>query len=337
MKYLSGLARAVERHGGRIYTDSPVEETEGGRNARAWVRGGRSVRAEALVIATNAPIRERVSVHTKQAPYRTYAIAAEVPKGAVPDALYWDTADPYHYVRLHERANGHQLLICGGEDRRTGDEEDTPARFAALERWCRARFPIREVRFRWSGQVMEPIDGLAFIGRNAHDDDNVFVATGDSGQGMTHGTLAGAILTALILGKKNDWAEIYDPRRVRVRALPSFVRSNFDVAKSYAEWLAGVEGEVEREVEIENGEGAIVRRSGHPVAVHRDARGELHERSAVCTHLGCIVHWNPNEKSWDCPCHGSRFDPKGEVIHGPATSPLAEVPERARREQPAHR
>jgi nitrite reductase/ring-hydroxylating ferredoxin subunit len=240
-------------------------------------------------------------------------------------------------VRLHPRANGHQLLICGGEDRRTGDDGDNVARYVELERWCRERFPIRDVRFRWSGQVMEPIDGLAFIGRNAHDEDNVYVASGDSGQGMTHGTLAGAILTALILGRKNDWAEIYDPRRVNLRALPSFLKANLDVARSYAEWLAGVEGEVEREVEIEKGEGAILRRRGRPIAAYRDARGELHERSAVCTHLGCIVHWNPTEKSWDCPCHGSRFDPKGEVVNGPATKPLAEVPEPARRESAATR
>jgi nitrite reductase/ring-hydroxylating ferredoxin subunit len=259
-------------------------------------------------------------------------IGAEVDAGAVPDALYWDTGHPYHYVRLQPLGEGRALLLCGGEDRRTGDTEDTAARYAALESWCRGRFPIGEVEYRWSGQVMEPFDGLAFIGRNAHDDDNVFIATGDSGQGITHGTLAGAILSALVQGRKNAWAEIYDPSRVRSRALGKFVGATLEVAKSYAEWVGGTDDDAEREEEIPRGEGRLLRRRGHPIAAYRDDRGALHERSAVCTHLGCLVHWNPLEKTWDCPCHGSRFTPEGEVVNGPATAELSEVPERARRE-----
>jgi glycine/D-amino acid oxidase-like deaminating enzyme/nitrite reductase/ring-hydroxylating ferredoxin subunit len=332
LKYLRGLAQAVERHGGRIHTGSHVEATGGGRRAWARTSDGCTVYAGALVIATNTPIRELVSVHLKQAPYRSYVIGAEVAAGAVPDALYWDTADPYHYVRLQPLGKRRALLLCGGEDRRTGDSEDTAERYGALERWCRERFPIGPVEYRWSGQIVEPIDGLAFIGKNAHDDDNVFIATGDSGQGMTHGTLAGAILAALVQGKSNSWAEVYDPSRIRARSLGKFVAATVDVAKSYAEWIGGTEDESEREEEIPRGEGRLLRRRGHPIAAFRDDEGELHERSAVCTHLGCLVHWNPLEKTWDCPCHGSRFTPEGEVVNGPATAELAEVPERARRE-----
>src|SRR5436309_328460 len=222
--------------------------------------------------------------------------------------------------------NGYDLLIVGGEDHKSGQADDTMLRHARLESWARTRFPmIDEIEFTWGGQVMETIDGLAFIGRNPSDEDNVFIATGDSGMGITHGTIAGMLLTDLILGKKNPWEAIYDPSRKPVRAAHNFAKENLNVAMKYAEWLTPSEvGSVE---EIKFGSGAVMRRGLRKVAVYRDEVGKAFEMSATCPHLGCIVHWNEAEKSWDCPCHGSRFDPSGRVINGPANTPLAQVHE----------
>jgi glycine/D-amino acid oxidase-like deaminating enzyme len=194
-------------------------------------RTGATIAAETIV-ATNTPINNRVILHTKQAPYRTYVIGVSVPRGSLPKGLYWDTSDPYHYVRVARvREHSDDLLIVGGEDHKTGQADDTEERFARLEAWTRDRFPmVLQVASRWSGQVMEPVDGLAFIGRNPMDAPNIYTATGDSGNGMTHGIIAGMLLTALIMGRDNPWAILYDPSRRTLRALQEFGRENVNVA-----------------------------------------------------------------------------------------------------------
>ena len=324
LKYLAGLARAIKRDGGRIYTNTHASKIEGGRVARVETTGGAVVTSDSVVVATNTPVNDRFAIHTKQAAYLTYVIAARVPSGSVTKALYWDTPDPYHYVRLQTVGRGedaYDLLISGGEDHKSGQADDAGRRFAALERWTRARFPVGDVEYRWSGEVMEPVDSLAFIGRNPSDEENVFIATGDSGNGMTHGTIAGILNTDLIMGRENEWATLYEPSRKTLRALPEFASENLNVAAQYADHLTP--GEVDSTDEIGRGEGAIVRRGLKKVAVYRDEAGATHELSAVCTHLGCVVDWNSLEKTWDCPCHGSRFDASGRVINGPANSDLA--------------
>jgi len=330
-EYLAGLAAAVVRDGGRLATWSPVVRVEGGEGARAVTRAGHSVRANAIVVATNTPINDLVVIHAKQAAYRTYVVAAHVPRGSIVRALYWDGswygADPYHYVRLGcSAASGEELLIVGGEDHKSGQADDGTARFARLERWLRSHFPsAREIAFRWSGQVMEPNDRVALIGRNPLDADNVLVATGDSGTGLTHGTIAGMLLSDLLLERKNPWVELYDPSRKSLRAAGEFARENLNVVAQYGDWLrpgglSGVGG-------IAPGSGAVIQRGLRKVACYRDPSGSLIERSAVCPHLGCIVRWNAVEHSWDCPCHGSRFDPEGRVLHGPASADLAALGE----------
>lgn len=324
MKYLHGLSRAIHRDGGHIFTGTDVREVSGGAEASVRTRDGHTVRAGAVVVATNSPIIDRVVVHTKQVPYMTYAIGMRV-TGTVPDHLYWDTADPYHYIRLQRVGEGEEardVLIVGGEDHHTGEDYRAGERFDRLAAWTRERFPVDEVQFRWSGMVYEPVDYLAFIGRNPMDDDNVYIATGDSGHGMTHGTIAGMLISDQILGHENPWEGLYDPSRVSLRAAKEFVRANLKVARHYLEWVTGSEQEVASSEDVSPGSGAVVRRDGVAVAVYRDADGVAHEMSAMCTHLGCIVHWNNVESSWDCPCHGSRFAPTGEVINGPAPTPL---------------
>jgi len=316
LKYLARLAQAIEHDGGRIFTGTHVTSIEGG--VPAVVQAGQHVvTADAVVVATNVPVNDRVTIHTKQAPYMTYVIAARVPQGTVPQVLSWDTGDPYHYIRLHG-----DLLIIGGEDHKSGQASDTPERHRRLEAWARKRFPMMgAVEYAWGGQVMETQDGLAFIGRNPADHDNVYVVTGDSGMGITHGTIAGMLLSDLILGQTNPWAKLYDPARVTLGAAVDFARENSNVALQYTEWLTG--GDVASVDEIRPDSGAIVRKGLEKIAVYRDPQGKLHERNAACPHLGCVVHWNRAETTWDCPCHGSRFDRYGKVINGPANRDLA--------------
>ncbi|MBV9126109.1 MAG: FAD-dependent oxidoreductase [Planctomycetes bacterium] len=329
LKYLAGLVGAIQGRGGRIYTETHATQIEGGTPARITVKGGSTVTAEAVVVATNTPVNDLLALHTKQAPYLTYAIGAVVPRGSVTRALYWDTLEYYHYIRLQPGPGGNDLLIVGGEDHKAGQATDQAERWNRLEQWSRERFPMMgAVEYRWSGMVMETLDGLAFIGPNPMDAANVYIVTGDSGMGMTHGTIAGILLTDLILGRDNSWSKIYDPSRKPAwgMAWKEFLIENANVAGQYAkDWLSG--GDVSSIEAIPPGLGAVLRRGLTKVAVYRDEQGTVHERSAVCPHLGCMVHWNGAEKTWDCPCHGSRFDALGRVANGPANTPLAEVKE----------
>ncbi len=330
LKYLASLARAIQDRGGRIFTNSHADHIEGGDAAKVEV-GGHTVHADAIVVATNAPINDMFAIHTKQAPYMTYVIGARVPKGSVTDALYWDTLHAYHYVRIQPMPaeKGHpayDLLIVGGEDHKSGQADDTMERHTRLKSWVEVRFPMMEdVEFNWAGQCMETIDGLAFIGRNPMDKENVFIVTGDSGMGLTHGTIAGMLLSDLILGKSNPWESLYSPARRSLRAIGNFTKESLNAAKQYLDWLTP--GEVESVGEIEPGSGAVLRRGLKKTACYRDGNGKVCEMSAVCPHLGCIVHWNGAESSWDCPCHGSRFDKHGKMINGPANVDLSPIEE----------
>ena len=318
--YLNGLTRAIRRDGGRLFDHTHATTIEGGENAHVETSHGAVVTCDVIVVATNTPVNDRVAIHTKQAPYVTYVIGAEVPKGSITRALYWDTLDPYHYIRL-QSYDDRDVLIVGGEDHKTGQADDCVDRFARLEQWTRDHFPqIDDVEFRWSGQVMEPSDYLAFIGRNPLDSDNVFIATGDSGQGMTHGTIAGILLTDLIQGRKNRWEDLYSPSRVTLRALTDYASENINVAGQFTDYLTA--GDIQSVNELKPGHGAVMREGLSKVAVYRDDSGTIHRRSAVCPHLGCVVSWNACERTWDCPCHGSRFTAEGRVYNGPANTDL---------------
>lgn len=322
LAYLEGLARAIVARGGRIHCGTHVAEVEDGQPTRVKTADGHTVSAGATVVATNTPINNRFILHTKQAPYRTFVVGLRVARDAVPWLQWWDTLDPYHYVRIAGRLDDqHDLLVVGGEDHKTGQAGDAPQRFERLAAWARQRFPVLgEPLYRWSGQVMEPVDGLAFIGRNPGDD-HVFVCTGDSGNGMTHGTIAGMLLTDLVLGRENPWSRAYHPSRKSVKSAGEFARENANVVVQYKDWVTS--GDAKKVEDIPPGEGAVVRHRLHKLAVYRDPDGHACAFDATCPHLGCIVEWNGTEKSWDCPCHGSRFDTQGRVINGPAVSGLA--------------
>ncbi|MEP6494713.1 MAG: FAD-dependent oxidoreductase [bacterium] len=337
LQYLAGLASAIVRGGGRIYCDTKAASVAGGAQCTVKTESKNTITADAVCVCTNASIADMYATHLKQAPYRTFVIAAVVPRGSVTPALYWDTAHPYHYVRVHqleEPEDGaldgdtqYDAIMVGGEDHKTAHDDDAERRWGRLETWMRQRWPqALEVVFRWSGQVLEPNDFIAFIGRNPDGAENVYLASGDSGQGMTHGTIAGLLLTDLIRKIPSDWESIYDPKRVslRPRAIEEFAKENADVALRYVRDHI-TPGDVASVDHIPRGEGRILRRGLHKVAAYRSADGKVHMHSAACTHLKCIVDWNSAEKSWDCPCHGSRFDPYGKVINGPAVTDLDDV------------
>jgi glycine/D-amino acid oxidase-like deaminating enzyme/nitrite reductase/ring-hydroxylating ferredoxin subunit len=325
--YERGLAAAIRRRGGTLVRNAHVTAVE--ENGAVMVRtsSGAELRADAAVVATNSPFNLPVSVHLKQSAYRSYVIAADLPGGRVPHMLFWDSEEPFHYVRLARNGAGDEVLVVGGEDHKTGQDDEGPEpRFARLEEWTRRRFPdVGRVTGRWSGQIMESMDGLAFIGP-ASAGSRVHLVTGDSGNGFTHATIAGMLLGDLLCGRENPWSALYDPSRIRVRGLPEAARENLNVAAQLAAWVAP--GEAHAVDDVAPGHGAIVRRGLHLVAAYRDPDGRLHECSAVCPHLRCVVAWNATERSWDCPCHGSRFDPTGRVVHGPAIRDLG-PPEKA--------
>ena len=335
LKYLYGLAAAIQRfpgNRGQIFTNTHVSKVNGGSKANVVTAGGQTVHAEAIVLATNTPFNDRVVMHTKQASYRTYTLAARIPKGSVTLALYWDTPDPYHYVRLQEVTEGprggtprYDLLLVGGEDHKVG-QGDPEMSLQRLEDWTRERFPmIQQIDYAWSGQVQEPNDSLGYAGRDPLNNDNVYIITGDSGHGMTHSTLGAILVTDLIQERSNPWADLYDPGRVTLRpaAAYEYVKENLNVAAEYTELFTG--GDVASADEIAPGSGAVMRRGVMKVAVYRDPQGQVHECSAICPHLHCVVHWNGLENSWDCPCHGSRFDALGKLLIGPANEDLASL------------
>jgi glycine/D-amino acid oxidase-like deaminating enzyme/nitrite reductase/ring-hydroxylating ferredoxin subunit len=323
-RYLAGLAGAIVEAGGRIH-----EHTEAGEfsdHPLSLTANGHRITCGDIVIATHNPLvgvggtTGATLFQTKLALYSSYVVAGRVAKGVVPDVLLWDTADPYRYFRVDPHRN-HDVVILGGEDHKTGQAADIAERYLRLEQALAALAPGVELTHRWSGQVIETPDGLPYIGATA---EHQYAGTGYAGNGITFGTLAGMMIADRILGRANPWTDLFDPARKALRhGLWDYLKEN----TSYPYYLirdrfAGAEGRSLRSVK--RGEGKVVERSGSRVAAYRDPDGTLTVRSATCTHMGCLVRWNPGEKTWDCPCHGSRFATDGTVISGPAESPLGE-------------
>lgn len=324
LRFVHGLARAAAAAGVSIHGDSFVSDVDSENDVvTVKTRGGVRVQAKAVVVATNTPFTDYANVHTKQAPYRTYVVTLAVKPGSVPDAMYFDDEDPYHYCRLIREAGDRELLIVGGEDHKCGQAQDGAERLDRLEAWARAHFNgLGERTHGWSGQVFEPADALGLNGRQP-DREHVYMITGDSGDGLTNGISGARLVTDLIRGRANPLEDVYDPAR-RPKSLKEFARENLNVVKVFTldRLTAGMGTDID---DLAPGEGRVVRRNGGAVAAYRAEDGTVHECSALCTHMRCVVHWNPLESSWDCPCHGSRFSPTGEVIMGPAMSPLEEA------------
>jgi glycine/D-amino acid oxidase-like deaminating enzyme/nitrite reductase/ring-hydroxylating ferredoxin subunit len=327
IKYLAGLAAAYRRARGALHTKTRVQKIQGGDPCAVTTEAGHTVTAKAVVVATNSPFDAGVLLHTRMSAYTTFAVALAVPRGTVPHGLYWDTEDPYHYVRVHPGKGESDYLVVGGEDHKTGQADDQPARWDRLEEWTREKVPAAgAVKHHWSGQVFETHDGLGLIGA-APWGENVFVITGDSGMGMTHGTLGARLVANLIRGTDDPLAPVYSPSRWMPKALLTFLSENANVAAQYRDWFTG--GEVKSADDIPPGHGAIVRRGLKKLAVYKEKDGTVCESSAACPHMGAVVRWNPGEETWDCPAHGSRFTCDGKVLHGPAVKGLTPAEEPA--------
>jgi len=324
--YLQALARAFVEEGGLFFENTPVTRVEDGAPCRVHTPNG-SVLAQSVVLATHVPFSSRVLLQTKLAAYRTYAVAAPL-VGPMADGLFWDTQDPYHYIRTH-RIDETPHLIVGGEDHRVGAEEgEEPQAFAKLEAYVKERFRDRVLTptFRWSGQILESVDGLPFVGKDAGAE-HIFVSTGYAGNGITLGTLAGVVLADLVRGLENPWRELLEATRVKpLASAKAFVAENMAFPKHFLLDHLKRARSKDTLASLARGQGDVFRVQKERLAVYRGEDGQLSACSAICPHLGCLVHWNPSEKSWDCPCHGSRFAPDGKVLNGPASSPLAAKP-----------
>lgn len=334
LKYLNGLARAIIKNGGMIFTETWVTQIQAGQVNSVLTDEGFEIQAGSVVVATNVPFNDKLNVQTKLAPYRSYILCVQIPKNEMTDMLLWDTNEPFHFMQLIQNKNWKSdLLLVGGEDHRTGQDGNPENRYRNLKQWIQNKIRIEpEVVARWSGQVIQSTDYLGFIGRNPGNEEDIFIITGDSGQGLTNGTLGAMIIRDLILKRPNRWAELYNPSRVKVKALNNYLSENIRSALAYGDWLSS--GEFDEINRIPLGEGAILREGAKKIAVYRDSYGHPHVFSAVCPHLGGVVRWNSLEKTWECPCHGSRFHCQGEVINGPAPQGLYRFEERIEDQSP---
>lgn len=319
-KYLLALAERVEGGGGFIFENSKALDVEEGEPCRVITERG-TITATDVIVATNMPFLDRGLFFTKVHPMRSYAVAGYVSEGAAaPEGMHINVESPTRSIRLL-RDGDRTLLQLGGEGHKVGQEPDTEGCYQRLEADARARFGLKSIDYRWSTQDCVSVDEVPYIGRYTRMSDHLFTATGFRKWGMTNGTLSAMLLTDRILGRDNEWADFYDSKRLDVaQSASEFVKENVNVAQHWVGDRISTPGDPLEQVPP--GEGTVIRKEGRPVAVYKDADGTCRGLSAVCTHLACIVHWNTAEKSWDCPCHGSRFDLEGQVIQGPATKPL---------------
>lgn len=323
MDYILALAQHFEAIGGRIVHDCRLTEfTEENKLLTIKTSKGEVI-ADALIFATHIPPGVNV-LHFLCAPYRTYALAVKLKDANYPDALIYDLDDPYHYFRTQE-VDGEKYLIAGGEDHKTGHEENTHERFKCLEAYVRRYYDIDHVAYQWSSQYYEPADGLPYIGHLPGNPENVYVATGFGGNGMIYGIASAMILTALITTGHSEYGDLFSPDRVKPMAsLGNVIKEGAAVTKDMITgWLSI--SKLEELACLAKGEAKVVKYEGKTVALYKDNNGGLHAVNPACPHIKCSVGWNNAEKSWDCPCHGSRFSYTGELLTGPSTSDLDKI------------
>ena len=332
-QYVLAIAEAARMHGALIYENSLVKELKSAnRQQRPTIttEHGR-VRSKSIVLATHVPIEDSGALWGRMRMTRSYVVAAPIESGLVPDSLFWDASDPYHYTRILETRKGLHLLV-GGEDRGVGKKANDERRYEGLESYCRDRFGIEEFSHRWSGQINEPADGIPFIGRSPHRK-SVWMASGYSGNGITYGTLAGMMLADATLGRDIRFARLFDPaREIGPAVVKRAKNKSASAAKPRLPRISYGDVGVKGAAKLLEGQGKVVMIGPRKCAISRSG-GKIRMLDPTCTHLGCAVSWNDAEKSWDCSCHGSRFRVDGEVLNSPATEPLKpfKVPTRGKK------
>jgi glycine/D-amino acid oxidase-like deaminating enzyme/nitrite reductase/ring-hydroxylating ferredoxin subunit len=328
-KYLAALARLVDGEGSHVFELTRATGVHSGTPCIVQTSSGR-IRARHVIVATQLPFLDRGLFFAKAHPMKSYAVAASVDEDRAPTGMYISVDQPTRSVRSTSNGEGGRVLIVGGEGHKPGDEPDTHARYQRLEQFMRDRFGIDQAQYRWSTHDYAPVDKLPYIGRLSRRDDRVLVATGFAKWGMTKGTLAASMLTDAIMGRENEYANLYDANRVDVRhSAGAFMKENAKVAGFFFRDRLCPRDGYDAIQALAPGEGTIARIRGKQYAVSRDESGALRAVSARCTHLGCIVGWNPADRAWECPCHGSRFAADGTLIQGPATDdlPARELPQ----------
>lgn len=319
LEYIHGLAKAFEAAGGAILQQCRVINVTADDTMKVATTAGVFSTVD-VIYATHIPPGTNL-LHLRCAPYRSYAMAVTLEDDAYPEDLSYDMYDPYHYYRT-QIVKGQPYLIVGGEDHKTGMEENTDRCFRTLEAHARKHFRIREVAYKWSSQYFEPTDGLPYIGYLPGHDDHVYVASGYGGNGMTYGTVAAQLLKRIILKENTILEQLFDPNRIKpVAGFTNFVTHNTDVVKEMFGKLFSAD-ELKQLGDIAPGEGRLVSYHDKKVALYRDDAGKFYALNPTCTHMGCDVKWNQTERSWDCPCHGARYNYDGKVITGPADADL---------------
>lgn len=318
LKYLTGLQGKYLAAGGVIREHTRVEKIE--QKDGLHISG--DIRARSVIYATHMPPNINL-FNFECAPYRSYVLAVKLHSGKYPDALIYDSQEPYHYVRTH-RVDGQELLLIGGLDHKTGHEDPEKA-FAGLEKYAGKYYNISSVKYRWSSQYYVPADGLPYIGKMPMAADGIYCATGYNGNGMMLGSIAGQILADLVSGKPTKYEKVFSPSRIKpVDSFSEFVKENADVAYHFFADRFSFH-DTDSLNRLQPGTGKLVDIDGQHIAAYKDDDGIIHALSPVCTHAGCMVKWNGEEKSWDCPCHGARYSIDGHVLTGPATKDLAKI------------
>lgn len=321
--YITGLAKAFEAAGGVILEGCRVLDVKAGDIATIET-STQTLQAKHVIYATHIPPGINI-LHLRCAPYRSYAMAVKLGEGsAYPEDLGYDLNDPYYYYRSQE-VDGEKYLIAGGEDHKTGHSENTEACFKHLESQVRKYFDIKEIAYKWSSQYFEPTDGLAYIGHLPGNDEHIYTATGFGGNGMTYGTLSAIILSDIILTGASEFKDLFSPGRVKpVAGFTNFVKENADVVKTFISGKFSSE-KISALAEVAPGEGRLAKYDGKSIGLYKDEQGNIHAIEPTCPHMGCSVAWNSAEKTWDCPCHGARYDIHGKLLTGPSREDLMTI------------
>ncbi len=320
LKYVQGIATFLKSTACEIYEQTRVVEVKDGKTCEVITNRG-SIKAKKVVMATHTP-KGIYGVHTAMQVKREYAMAVKLRDGLPAPGIYWHALGSQQYsIRPYKNEEG-EFLIVLGEPHKVGEKENNETCFEKIEAYIRKHFNVEKIVYKWAAQNYKPADNIPYIGSTPLER-NIYIATGFAADGLVYGTLAGMIISDLIAGKENKWGEIYDPKRFTPAAsATSFIKENFTVAKHLLKDYIFY-GKADALQEIKPGEGKTIKLDNERLAAYRDESGTIHTVSAICPHMGCVVHWNQAEKSWDCPCHGSRFSTDGKVLEGPAIHDLA--------------
>lgn len=322
LQYVYGIAVAFEKAGGVIVQDCRVTGVENNETIEAETEKG-TFKGRDLIYATHIPPGVNL-LHLRCVPYRSYAMAVRLEDGDYPQDLAYDMYEPYHYYRT-QKVKNRNYLIAGGEDHKTGHEENTDKCFLNLEAYIRKYYKVAEVSYKWSSQYFEPADGLPYIGHLPGSPEHIYVATGYGGNGMVYSSVAALTLKEILLNEQEKYARLFNPNRIKpVAGFTNFIRHNADVIKQFAGKLFSGE-ELQELADLAPGEAKVVDYNDHKLALYKNEAGALYAVNPVCTHLKCEVKWNSAEQSWDCPCHGARYSYEGKVVTGPANADLEQV------------